>query len=238
MPSKTAKYKAKVTAIKKLNNRVTEFSFKYISPEELMFEPGQFITVYVADKTLRTYSISSDYKNIKTMSITVSLIQNGIGSTFLTNLKIGDEITFMGPSGFLRIKEPLAENLHFFASGTGIAPFMPMFYKLADTNFLGNIKLYFGVRNIEDLFYFEELKKLKSTMKSFSYQIYLSDNTINVDAKLEKDFYRGYLNPVAETLHNPNDHYYLCGHPLMVAGVEEQLITNKIPPENIICERF
>ena len=105
---------------------------KLINPEIKPFRPGQFCSIRVAEGFFRAYSIASDYKNFSEYKFLVSIAHEGIGANFFRNIKLGDEIDFLGPNGHFFIQNPIADNLIFCATGTGIAPFIPMIQFLID----------------------------------------------------------------------------------------------------------
>ncbi len=229
-------YKSEVLNIARLNDRVWEFTFRHINPPILNFEPGQFISLKVSPMAYRTYSIASDYKNKEQLKIIVTAAHEGVGSNYLRQLKIGDEVNFIGPAGMLRLKNTAVPQINFFATGTGLAPFIPMLHKLSDITYEGSINLFFGVRNSTEMFYAEEIRKIGTILKNFVCKVYFSqpqqDETFPYNA--------GRITlAISDTSKFDNHaHYYLCGHPAMVDECEKTLWANKIPEQNIIFEKF
>ncbi len=219
------KHTSILTKKEKISSRVYRIEFTHKEPNTMTFLPGQFISLNVGEKAFRSYSIASDYKDASKIELLVSAEHTGAGADFIRNLAIGDEAHFIGPSGRFWLREPYKKNTYFFATGTGVAPFVSHFYKLADDKYDGCVRLYFGVRNDEELFYMSELKDLKSIFKDFEVVVCKSDEGKRVtDCLTEID---------------TNDaSFYLCGHPMMIADVDRMLGEKGVSPECIYFEKF
>ncbi|MGF1575712.1 MAG: ferredoxin--NADP(+) reductase [Cyanophyceae cyanobacterium] len=126
----------------------------------------------------RLYSIASTQRGDdgegKTVSLSVKRAEHtdketgepgvGVCSSFLTDLKPGDDVQITGPSGktFLLPEDPEA-TLVLIATGTGIAPFRAFVKHLfeEDPTFKGNIWLFFGVPTTSTLLYHEDLERYR-----------------------------------------------------------------------------
>ena len=113
---------------KVLSEDVYEFTFQCSDPQTYDFLPGQYlILIFSKDgKIIRKfYSISSSNKIKDKIEFVVKIIENGLGSSYLMNLKEGDNVEFQGPAGLFYLKQD--KNLKIFvATGTGIAPMISM----------------------------------------------------------------------------------------------------------------
>jgi len=219
---------------KTLSYKTTGVTFEVIEPKDFLFEPGQFITLMIEGKTARAYSICSNVKNLPNLSLAIETAHDGIGSNHIKNINIGHELTFIGPSGRLLLPESLSEipnYLYFFSTGTGIAPFISLFYKLVDLKYQGRINLFFGVRKETDTIFKEELEKFKKEIPNFSFKIFYSkpENPSNTAERITS---------VLPQMTDKKSLYYICGHPLMVDEVIKGLIGNGIEDKNILKEEF
>ena len=222
--------------------KVLKVDFAHVSPKNLEFRPGQFVNVTVGDEKYRAYSIYSDYKITDKLSIVVENAHRGLGSDFFNNAAVGDQISFVGPSGKLKLMEPYADSLVFFATGTGVSPFISMFYKLVDDGYEGLVKVFVGVREERDVFFEDLLRDFKKKLPGFEYQVYVSNPTKPIkdkDAKeTAKKFTKGRITQVVTAVLDKVTHYYLCGNPNMVKDITEILLENEISEENILREEF
>jgi ferredoxin-NADP reductase len=110
----------------------------------------------------------------------------------------------------------------YVATGTGIAPILPMLDEtLRRPTETGRVYLYWGLRNERDQFFQEELGALCARHPRFSSHIYFSQPQGMAFARLI-----GRINgPVLEllpALRSPT--FYLCGNGKMIEEVKEALV--------------
>jgi phytoene dehydrogenase-like protein/ferredoxin-NADP reductase len=142
-PEKT---RAVLVAKRQLTPTIWQTDFELEVPVEA-FTAGQFARLRVGDFEWRDYSIAGlDGAKLRLL---ISTRTGGHGSQFV----IGAE-----PSTKTEIELPLghytmARNPHrkvFIATGTGLAPFLPMFRQLEREGALGGSELYFGCRTVAE----------------------------------------------------------------------------------------
>ena len=107
------------------------------------FAPGQFARLRVAEFEWRDYSIAA--LDGDRVHLLVSTATGGCGSRFVAGVEPGTATQVELPLG----QYTLARNAHrkiFVATGTGIAPFLPMFRQLEREGGLERAELYFGCR--------------------------------------------------------------------------------------------
>jgi ferredoxin-NADP reductase len=108
------------------------------------FAPGQFARMRVAEGEWRDYSIAGvDGAKVRFL---ISTRTGGLGSHFVIGAEPGTKTEIELPLGAYT----MARNPHrkvFIATGTGLAPFLPMFRQLEREGTLGCAELYFGCRN-------------------------------------------------------------------------------------------
>lgn len=208
-----------------------------IKPQVKPFRPGQFCTFRVNEGIFRAYSIASDYKNFSQYEFIISVSHEGVGSNYFKNINIGDEVDFLGPNGHFHIKTPVSQNLIFCATGTGIAPFIPMIEFLIDNNCDSKIALIHGMREENNLEFYKKIhENFAKKCNNFASKIYVSKPKED-----SKEFLTGRITDEIKKIDlskHQNTHFYLCGHPDMVSEISEYLIKNYIPEENIIIEVF
>ena len=214
-----------------------KITIELIKPETKPFRPGQFCTFRIAENIFRAYSIASDYKNFSEYEFIISIGHEGIGANYFRNLNLGDEVDFLGPNGHFFIKTPVAENIIFCATGTGIAPFIPMIEFLLDNKCDSKIALIHGMKEENNLEFYEEIhNNFASKCQNFMTKTYISR-----PQKESTKFIRGRITDEIKNLDLSKHHktqFYLCGHPDMVHEVSNILLQNGISEENIIAEEF
>lgn len=224
------------TVIKK--NQLTKDIFEIIitPSKEFNFIAGQFITIKIEDKLppcFRAYSICSSPKN-KEILLCIKKIPKGRGSNWLFNLKIEDEINFLGPNGNFTFKNK-KRNTFFIATGTGIAPF----YSIIEDELLkGNknkIYLLFGLKNEESIFYKTHFENLANQYKNFDFNLTLSQP--------KTDSWEGKTGRVTNLLKNisfdvDRTDFYICGLKDMIDSVKNLLIKKGISEKSIYFEEY
>ena len=218
---------------RKLTHDVFEIDIALEKP--LSFTLGQFITLRLPlqDKyILRSYSLASSPQHQNMLTLCVKRHEFGLGSRYLNSLSEGERLDFLGPFGDLFHYDDTRDAFHFFATGTGIAPFMPIFEMLLKTMKHISFFLYFGVRTQRDIFYQDILDLYQRNYDNFSYQIYLSQEDMNV-------YYSG---RVTDALHNidmnKKNEFFLCGVPQMISEVQQFLTLHSVDPQYVHIEKW
>jgi len=214
-----------------------KLTIKLINPEIKPFRPGQFVTFRISEGIFRAYSIASDYKNFSEYSFLISIGHEGIGANYFKSIEVGEEVDFLGPNGHFKIESPVSDNIVILATGTGIAPFIPMLEFLFDNNCNSKIALIHGIKNEANLNFYQKIhKELGEKCENFISYMYVSrpETTSNL-------FIKGRVSDEVKKLdlikHNKTQ-FYLCGHPDMVSEVTEYLLQAGISERNIISEVF
>jgi ferredoxin-NADP reductase len=114
------------------------------------FTPGQHLNIgKKGTRQHREYSIYSSVDNAS-LEVLIKEGDDGLVSTQLRNMEIGEELSVKGPFGFFLTdaKPKQGEKLLFIASGTGIAPF----HSFVLSNPQANYRLIHGIRNIDEAY--------------------------------------------------------------------------------------
>jgi len=150
-------YAARVGANLLITPRVHEARLELVDPPRFHYKAGQFITVPVADQTLRSYSIASPPDDPTALVVAVDIQPGGPGSRYFAALKPGDDIKFQGPYGAFVVRDDAMPHLLFIGTGTGIAPLRSMILDLeARGQGARPMTLFFGVRYADDFMYHDE----------------------------------------------------------------------------------
>ena len=161
MPALTTRLSARTTVA----TDVVDLWFDVVEPARLQFQAGQFVTLPVgadeAGQTLRrSYSIASMSDNGAELRFLIRVIPGGVASDFFLHLPIGAEVPMTGPHGFFVLAPEHAGDVVFAATGTGLAPVLPMLGELARRHEPGARHVYWGLRHETDLFARGEVDEL------------------------------------------------------------------------------
>ncbi|MFZ1964277.1 MAG: FAD-dependent oxidoreductase [Roseiarcus sp.] len=111
--------------------------------EPIRFVPGQYVKLRVAPFEWRDYSIAA--ASGKRVTLLISNRTHGDGSLYADSIEPGATTEVEGPFGGYRL-ERNAHRQVFVATGTGLAPFLPMFGEMAKAGEIEAAELYFGCR--------------------------------------------------------------------------------------------
>jgi len=166
----------RVEAYRPLTLTVCEQRFA-VESGEITFSPGQYMIFHVpgVDNVIRrSYSISSHPSDRTHFEICVRAVSGGFCSNFIHRLRPGDCIQVEGPYGDFRLDHGSQRDMLMIATGTGIAPIKSMLLSLLGQTGTRRIRLFFGLRNVSDLFYTDILSDLRETHPWFEPTIILS----------------------------------------------------------------
>jgi ferredoxin--NADP+ reductase len=222
-----------------------------LSGGDLRYIEGQSIGIIPAgndDKgkphKLRLYSIAStrhgDRVDDKTVSLCVRQLEYkhpetgekvfGVCSTYLCNLKPGDDVKITGPVGkeMLLPDDPNA-TIIMMGTGTGIAPFRAYLWRMFKENnpeyqFKGLAWLFFGVAYTPNILYKDELEALQAQYPD-NFRLTCAISREQKNAEGGKMYIQNRIQENADELwdlvQKPNTHVYICGLKGMEGGIDE-----------------
>jgi Na+-transporting NADH:ubiquinone oxidoreductase subunit F len=236
-------FQAEVESNRRLNLTVCEVRF-FVPDQEgrkLEFKPGQYVILQIPtgnekEVIRRSYSISTTPRDRSHFELCVRSVAGGWGSNYVHRLKPGDKLSFEGPMGEFTLQDSEADIL-MVATGTGIAPIKAMLLQLLETGSSRRVKLYFGLRATQDLFYTDFLRGLSAHYPNFSYQITLSAPD-NEQWSGKRGHVTDLIGAEINGEHVGKTDVYICGSRKMTEDVERLLIGKGFAQGNIHHETF
>ena len=198
----------------------------------LAFLPGQYVNIQVpGSEQRRSYSFSSP-PGAAEAGFLVRNIPGGLMTGFLDAAQPGTAVSFTGPVGsfYLRdVKRPVL----MLAGGTGLAPFLSMLDRLAETGSPHPVHLVYGVTHDADLVGVDRLDAAAARLPNFTYSTVVADDA---SAHPRKGYVTGHLD--AAHLTGGDVDVYLCGPPAMVEAVRGHFQAQGITPASFHFEKF
>jgi ferredoxin/flavodoxin---NADP+ reductase len=200
-----------------------------VERKNLKFNPGQFFSIGIPGLLInREYSVSSgidaDY-----MDFLIREIKDGTLSKKLKTLKMNDQIKILGPYGEFYLKEfDINKEYIFFASGSGLAPFLSIIKSYQNLNF----HIFHGIRLFEDIY---------TEYKINNYNVFISQDNIEEKKYESMKIYKGRITNNFDKIDkfiNKNKIYFMCGNSSMMNDIYNYLEINKIKNNNIYSELF
>ena len=224
-----------------LSHDVWRLVFTLQPQEQLEFAAGQYMILRVGE-VRRLYSVLSSPAEKGTFELLVEMVPNGIGSSHLSDLKIGESAFFQGPAGIFSIKDERPQKI-FMATGTGIAPILIMIKTLLQTGWKEDVYLYWGLRAKKDLYLVQEIKDLCLAYPNLRAMICLSqetDENVFADSLFRKGrinmYVHGHITKDAEIKNSAT--FYICGAQPVVESLKTFVAENGIEKANIHFEKF
>ena len=228
-----------------------------LSEGDLHYLEGQSIGI-IPDGTddkgkphkIRLYSIAStqhgDDVDDKTVSLCVRQLEykdpetgekvQGVCSTFLCNLDVGQKVKITGPVGkeMLLADDPEA-NIVMMGTGTGIAPFRAYLWRMfkdeeraanPDYQFNGKAWLIFGIPKTENILYKEELEEMQSKYPD-NFEITYAISREQQNSEGGRMYIQHRVAENAEKLwkmvQDEKTYVYICGLKGMEDGIDEAM---------------
>jgi len=264
-------YNTLLTKKTQLNSNTYLYHFDLLEPKEIKFRAGQYMILLIpleknshttlmrphsscmyGEMARRLYSIVSPDTIKNSIEFIIEIIPGGLASSYLSNLKVKDEVVFQGPAGMFGLKENNRPKI-FLTTGTGIAPVRSMFISNIKNSFDSaqdkqKYYLFWGLKSFQDIYLFNDLKQWSNeTMEQFEFKICLSREQ-NLDMIPENDkkyfalghvdscFGKQFDNETMKQLNNCD--FYLCGRREVVESLRLFLINKGVLQENIVFEKF
>jgi len=233
-------FSAEVASSETLTYDMKEIRFKLIEPAEISQRPGQYAQVQAPSPDgpiFRAYSISSPSYETDVVELGVRLIPGGIGSTYLHNLQVGDQVTFTGPYGEFRLDEDPDTEIICVGGGAGMSPMKNIIYSLYEQWPDRTCWLFFGCRTTKDIFYLDEYLELAKKHPNFHVIYALSDQ---LEPGEKWDGETGFIHLSVDKHLTPDvkRQAFLCGPPPMIDAVMGVLEEKGIKSEDIFYDKF
>ena len=161
-------------------------------------------------------------------------------SSYIFNLKPGDEVVISGPYGEFYARDTDNEMI-FIGGGAGMAPMrshiFDQFRRLSTDR---KVSFWYGARSMREAFYVDDFDTIASENENFAWHLALSE-------PLEEDQWTGMRGFIHQVLYDnylkdhpsPEDcEYYICGPPMMNDAVIKMLTDLGVERENIMFDDF
>lgn len=203
----------------------------------------------VTDTVVRAYSMANypEEKGIIMLNVRIASppprtegLPPGQMSSYIFNLKPGDEVMISGPFGEFFAKETEAEMV-FVGGGAGMAPMRShIFDQLERIKTDRKMTFWYGARSLREMFYVEDFDRLDAEHDNFKWHVALSDpldedNWTGDTGFIHNVLYENYLkdHPAPEDCE-----YYMCGPPMMNQAVINMLHDLGVEDDNILLDDF
>jgi benzoate/toluate 1,2-dioxygenase reductase component len=229
--TKAQHFRTALRSVTRLSDTTVAFTIE--APGDFGFLPGQYVNIRVPGTTAqRPYSFASA-PGEPTLAFLVRDIPAGLMSRWLRSAgEPGSMLDVTGPAGAFYLRD-LCRPALFLAGGTGLAPFLAMLGRLAETGAPHPIHMVYGVTNDADLVAVDTLAAYANAIDGFTFTTCVATSSSDHP---RKGYVTDHLAP--EALNGGDVDIYLCGPPAMVDAVGHWLRQQGVTPANFYYEKF
>jgi Na+-transporting NADH:ubiquinone oxidoreductase subunit F len=205
---------------------------------------------FVPDETIRAYSMANYplEKGIIMLNVRIATphpkapagTPPGKMSSYIFDLKPGDDVTISGPFGEFFARDTKKEMI-FVGGGAGMAPMRShIFDQFRRIKTDRKVTFWYGARSVREMFYVDDFNSIQSENPNFKWHVALSepqqgDNWQGPIGFIHNVLFENYLknHPAPEDCE-----YYLCGPPMMNQAVINMLLSLGVEREDIMLDDF
>jgi ring-1,2-phenylacetyl-CoA epoxidase subunit PaaE len=218
------------------------FFLSEVNNKSIAYKAGQFLTLLLhinGREVRRSYSLSSAPTADARLSFTVKRISNGEVSRYLThNIKPGDLITSLPPSGRFCIEDYDKELYCFVAAGSGIVPVYSLIKSLLSHSPSKKILLISQNRNEQSAIFRKQLRLLQQAFRDRFTVIELYSQPIEHSHQPTRMSNFLFEKLISRHVGTMSVQFYLCGPPLFMKMGEFALRTLGYDASQILKEIF
>jgi Na+-transporting NADH:ubiquinone oxidoreductase subunit F len=237
-------FETEVTGLTSLTYDTKRLTVHLIRPDRMVFKSGQYVQIQskpypgVATPVTRSFSIASPSYQASDIEFIVRRVPDGICTTWIhDHLRPGERMTLVGPMGDFYLREGDGEIV-MVAGGSGLGPMSAMLKDMAKAKNPRKTTLFFGAVCRKDLYYLEEMEKLRADLPHFNFIPALSSPE-------SCDRWEGPIGLITAPLEaylksfDPSGiRAYLCGSPGMIHACLKTLRTFGVGNDRIFFDPF
>lgn len=202
----------------------------------ISFKTGQCMRWNAPDKKAgRLFSVASPGgENRKELWFTMRVFPEGIISSHIPQLKVGDTVTLQGPYGKFIFDDTDTRDIVLVAGGSGISVLRSILRHVIDNKLPNKIHLLFSVLSKDEIIYREELAELATKHPNFTYTVTVTDDFSGwpgrcgrINRKTFNELFGGYQQT-----------FYICGPPAFMDCAIQLLKEAGVPQERIRIDRW
>ncbi len=232
-----SRYEVSMTRNERVAPEVHLLHFELPPGKSVEFAPGQYVTFELdqgGHPQTKSYSFASAHESGEGFDLLVKRIPQGFASNFLCDAVSGTRLSALMPLGKFALRDPGGRSVLLLATGTGLAPFLPMLEELERTHPTTPTYLVVGFRFERDVIFPEQLRALAERWPAFHYFPVLSRPPPRWPGGI--GHLQGVVRQKFATLRDVD--VYICGVPAMVGQAQQMAADLRAPPERVFVERY
>ena len=209
--------------------------------EPLKFWAGQYVDITLPEQEItRSFSMANPPGEAKTLAFIIKKYADGAFSAQLDGgIDIGAEVRLRGPFGTCFRREDRQGPLILVGGGSGMSPLWSILQDHIDSGEQRPVRLFYGARTADDLFYLDEVAALGAGIDDFEFIPALSDAADDAAWTGAKGFIHEVLADHLKDLDPDGEgDAYACGPPPMIDAAIPVLQMGGIEPDRIYFDKF
>lgn len=206
-------------------------------PDDVTASPGQHLRILHPDGDSRSYSIASLPEEDFHFELHIARVPGGKVSNWLIDeVAVGDALVALPPAGRFGINDlDPGETLLMVATGTGLAPLLPILRQVLDQGHDGQIRLLHGARELAGFYADSWLRGLADAHRNFHYVACCSRQVV------DEPFRQGRVIDQLDEFLDSSGHCRIlaAGNPDMLADLSQYCRDRGIDPdEHLMADAF
>ena len=232
------KMPARVRSMQKKSHDVMLLGLQLPANDALIYRPGQYVEVKLADGSQRSYSMANAPG--AGASVLEFHVRHRPGGKFTDALfgtmKERDIVRIEGPYGSFFLREDSDRPIIFLASGTGLAPIKAIIEHMRSHDIKRTAVLYWGGYRPHDLYLEAWISEQLAAMPQLRYVPVVSN-------ALAQDAWQGrtgfvHLAALEDFADLSRHQVYACGAPIMVEAARSAYLLAGLPSEQFFADAF
>lgn len=212
------------------------------APGAAMFtsRPGQYVNVVNPAGVSRSYSIANDVAADGFIELHVANTPQGLFTGWLfDHARAGDRLHVRGPAGSCFYVKESAQDFPILlaGTGTGLAPLYGIVHDALRNSHSGPMTLLHGGKNVERLYYVDELQALAQRHERFKYQPLVLEAAANDPRIRQGDVFEAAIASL-DPARLADTRVFLCGAPDFVQQLRRRIFLKGVKSTNIFCDAF
>lgn len=218
-----------ITASERIGSRIQKITISFHAPVAMPFPVGCYVQAFAYGIIPRAYSVAT--ATTTSFTILVSFSGMGAGARFFSEASIGTTVKCYGPFDDFPYRAGTGRPKIFFATSTGVSPFRRMVEEAITED--AEAVLILGTPKEADIAFKTDFESLELRYPRFHFIPTLSTTDPS---------WRGAHGYVTDQITNINllkeSDIYICGVPMMTAGVLAMMKNIGVPEEQIFVQKF
>ncbi|MFT7534043.1 MAG: CDP-4-dehydro-6-deoxyglucose reductase [Gammaproteobacteria bacterium] len=227
----------RVSTMNTLAHDVMELSLKIPASQQLPYMAGQYMDIIMRDGRRRSFSLASRPQAGQELKLHIRHVPGGrFSGLVFDSMTVKDLLRFQGPFGTFFLRRESDKPVIMMAGGTGLAPIKAILEQAFHDQLQRPMHLFWGVRQLRDLYHHELLSEWAASYDNFSYTPVLSEP----ESESGWTGKTGWVHDAVVEAHSQLSSFeiYASGPPVMIDAAKATFPAHGMDPEAMHYDSF